>query len=254
MGQLTNSLRKMVFSLDMAKNRRAEGCFAVEGTKCVTDTWHHFSCRHLIASQAWFDRHAHEMPVEATIATHADLERMSHLATPPQVIAVYDLPRWDIASANPTGELILALDRVQDPGNLGTIVRIADWFGIRHIVCSTDTVDVFNPKVIQSTMGAISRVQVHYTDLPGYLAAQQGTPIFGTFLDGSNIYSRSLSPTGIIVMGNEGQGISDEVASLVNSRLFIPSFPAETETSESLNVGMATAITVAEFRRRQTMG
>ena len=148
------------------------------------------------------------------------------------------------------GKLTLALDGVQDPGNLGTIVRIADWFGIEDILCSMDTADIYNPKAIQATMGAIARVRLHYVDLPDMLS-QTSLPIYGTFLDGENLYDKQLSPEGIIVMGNEGKGITKEVGEKVSERLFIPSYPAQRETSESLNVAIATSIVCAEFRRRQ---
>jgi TrmH family RNA methyltransferase len=146
--------------------------------------------------------------------------------------------------------LVLALDRVQDPGNLGTIIRVADWMGVDTIIASRDTVDVFNPKVVQATMGAIARVKVHYVDLPQFLSSLTDIPIYGTFLDGTNIYTTPLSPTGIVIMGNEGQGISPEVEKLVNAKILIPSYPPERPTSESLNVATATAITLAEFRRQ----
>ncbi len=254
MTEITNRLRKMVASLDDAKVRRREQCFVAEGTKCVSDTWQHFSCRHLFATARWIDEHPSIASTTKIIqVTTADLERMTHLSTPPQVIAVYDLPSYSIEEIDLSSRLVLALDRVQDPGNLGTIIRIADWFGIDTIVCSHDTVDAFNPKVIQATMGAISRVQMVYASLPDFLRNHSDMPIYGTFLDGNDIYHRELSPTGIIVMGNEGQGISDEVATLISDRLFIPSFPPNSPTSESLNVGMATAITVAEFRRRASL-
>ena len=151
-----------------------------------------------------------------------------------------------------TQELMLALDGVQDPGNLGTICRIADWFGIENIICSQDTADIFNPKAIQATMGAISRVHVHYTDLQKYLrnASDADIPVYGTFLDGDNIYEHRLSPHGIIVMGNEGKGISAGIAQNISRRLLIPNYPPERITTESLNVAVATAITCAEFRRR----
>ena len=138
----------------------------------------------------------------------------------------------------------------QDPGNLGTIIRLADWFGIEDIFCSTGTVDVFNPKTVQATMGAIARVKVHYCDLPKLISSLKGIPVYGTFLDGNIIYSETLSANGLIVMGNEGNGISREVEALINRRLYIPNYPQERETSESLNVAIATAVVCAEFRRR----
>ena len=147
------------------------------------------------------------------------------------------------------GKRVLVLDEVQDPGNLGTIIRSAVAFNIDTIVCSMDTVDVYNPKTIQATMGALARVKLHYCDLPSFIASLKGIPVYGTFLDGDNMYEKELTPHGLIVMGNEGNGVSAEVAKLVNERLYIPNYPPQRETSESLNVAMATGIICAEFRR-----
>ena len=241
----------MVASLGNARSRREEKCFIAEGTKCVCDTWNAFKCRYLFATSAWVDAHAHELPgAQPIVVKRADMERMSQLSTPSQVLAVYELPDVKFDEASLSSNLVIALDRVQDPGNLGTIMRIADWFGITDIVCSLDTVDVYNPKVVQATMGAISRVKVHYLDLVDLIKRKTDIPVYGTFLDGRNIYETSLTPHGIVVMGNEGQGISDEIGALIKRRLYIPSYPQERPTSESLNVGMATSITIAEFRRR----
>ncbi len=252
MEELTNRVRKLVASLDDPKVRDAEGLFVAEGTKCVLDTAGAFAPRWIFATAAWTEAHGHDLRGSAsiTVVKRADLERMSHLSTPPQVMAVYERPVYEITPADIAGRLVIALDRLQDPGNLGTVMRVADWFGIDTIVCSHDTVNCFNPKVVQATMGAISRVKVVYTDLPEFLA-QCGQTVYGTFLDGDIIYNSSLGDSGVIVMGNEGRGISDDVARHVDRRLYIPSFPALRPTSESLNVGTATAITVAEFRRRQ---
>ena len=249
--ELTNNLRKMVASLGNARSRREEKCFIAEGTKCVCDTWNAFKGRYLFATSAWVDAHTHELPgAQPIVVKRADMERMSQLSTPSQVLAVYELPEAKFDEASLSSNLVIALDRVQDPGNLGTIMRIADWFGITDILCSHDTVDVYNPKVVQATMGAISRVKVHYLDLVDLIKRNTDIPVYGTFLDGRNIYETSLTPHGIVVMGNEGKGISDEVGDLIKRRLFITSYPQERPTSESLNVGMATAITIAEFRRR----
>ena len=154
------------------------------------------------------------------------------------------------------GRLTLALDDVQNPGNLGTIIRLADWFGITDIVCSEASADCFNPKVVQATMGAILRVRVHYTDLAALLskAAALGLPVCGTFLEGANIYETELKPAGIVVMGNEGRGLNDAVARTVTQKLFIPPWPADHRGSESLNVAMATGIVCAEFRRQAGTG
>ena len=143
-------------------------------------------------------------------------------------------------------------DGIQDPGNLGTIIRIADWFGINHIFCSTQTADAFSPKTIQATMGAISRVKVHYTNLVELINdLPKGTPVYGTLLDGNNIYEQELENKGLLIMGNEGNGLTPEIREKLNARLYIPSYPKDSETSESLNVGVATAILCAEFRRRK---
>ena len=146
-------------------------------------------------------------------------------------------------------QLALALDSVQDPGNLGTIIRIADWFGISTIYCSEDTADVYNPKVVQATMGSLAHINIVYCDLVELLQHYDG-PIYGTLLDGQDIYQQELSQKGIIVMGNEGNGISQRVRPLITHRLLIPNFNKNSETAESLNVAIATAITCSEFRRR----
>lgn len=251
--QITAAQRKLVASLAKAKNRRETGLFAAEGTKCVLDTIDAFRLHLLAATPAWLDEHPEVASrAECVRAVRADMERMTALSTPPPVIAVYHIPEPAEWSMTPD-ELVVALDCVQDPGNLGTIVRAADWMGVTTILASADTADIFGAKAIQATMGAVSRVRVHYCDLPSALSAlPSGTPVFGTFLGGENIYTASgLGPGGVLVMGNEGRGISDAVAATVTRRITIPSFPAGRPTSESLNVGMATAIALAEFRRRQ---
>lgn len=249
--EITQKLRKMVASLGTAKGRKEHGCFVAEGTKCVVDTWPFFSCRYLFATAEWIEQNAASLdgaqPIEAK---RADIQQMSQLTTPSSVIAVYEIPQSVLDETVVKEQLVIALDRVQDPGNLGTIMRVADWFGISYIVCSRDTVDVYNPKVVQATMGAISRVKVHYVDLPDFIARHRDVPVYGTLLDGDNIYDTPLQNHGLVVMGNEGQGLSDEVKAMVSHRLLIPSYPPERPTSESLNVGMATAITIAEFRRQ----
>ena len=187
---------------------------------------------------------------EGELISAKEMERISQLKSANSVLAVVELPKHKLSLATPSKNLVLALDRVQNPGNLGTIIRLADWFGISDIVCSEDTADCFNPKVVQATMGAILRVRVHYTNLPEWLSAQGDAKIYGTFLEGENIYSAKLDKCGVVVMGNEGQGISDEVAATVSHKLLIPPYPADRHGSESLNVSVATAVICAEFRRR----
>ena len=187
---------------------------------------------------------------EGELISEKEMERISQLKSANSVLAVVELPKHKLALADPTKNLVLCLDRIQNPGNLGTIIRLADWFGISDIVCSEDTADCFNPKVVQATMGAILRVRVHYTNLAKWLSSHKGATIYGTFLEGENIYSAQLEKSGVIVMGNEGQGISTEVAECVSHKLLIPPYPADRCGSESLNVAVATAVICSEFRRR----
>lgn len=252
--QVTASFRKLVAGLDKARTRREEHLFKAEGTKCVLDTIGAFRCEALLASDAWIGAHAGQLPAATPLmrATRADLERMTHFSTAPEVIAVYRLPEAQAFDPAVAGrELVVALDRVQDPGNLGTIARICDWFGVHSIVASSDTADIYSPKAVQATMGALSRVKVYYGPLPALLAeARRTAEVAGTFLGGDNLFTAPLPRCGVVVLGNEGSGISLEVEATVTRRLTIPSYPAGAPTGESLNVGMAAAITLAEFRRR----
>lgn len=248
----TKAQRQAVAALADAKGRRRAGLFATEGTKCVLDTIDSFELDRLFATQAWLENHnLPQKALELSVACNrGELGEMSSLTLAPDVIAVYRMPQAAVFTPEMCrGRLIVALDRVQDPGNLGTIIRTADWMGIDTIIASTDTVDCFNPKTIQATMGAISRVRVIYGDLAAMLS-DCPTEVFGTFLDGDNIYTAPLPSEAVVVMGNEGRGISPEVASKVNRRILIPSYPPERITSESLNVATATAITLSQFIAR----
>lgn len=234
---LSKAQIKWVRSLQLKKNRDAEGVFVAEGEKCVNEL-----------------RNAFELVLLATPdnATSTEIEQMSSLRTPQGTIGVFRKPSPE--TRYPTHELILALDGIQDPGNLGTIIRTCDWFGIHDILCSHDTTDCYNPKVVQATMGALARVSLHYVDLPQVLTEikAQGIPLYGTLLEGSNMYLSYAIPDkqhGVIIMGNEGNGISSAVRQHITHPLLIPSYPADAVTSESLNVGIATAIVLAEFRR-----
>ena len=225
---------KYLKSLELKKFRDQYSVFVAEGPKVVNDLKGHFELVELLEGE--------------------DADRVSFLDTPQHVFAVFKKAA-ETPIPSPQDELMLALDDVQNPGNLGTIIRLADWFGITHILCSKGCADIYNPKVVQATMGALARVQVHEVDLPQFIKdaqAQNGTdfPVYGTFLDGDNIYETSLQPHGLIVMGNEGHGISESVAAKVTHRLLIPNYPQGRETSESLNVAIATAIVCSEFRRR----
>lgn len=246
--EVTNGLIKWVFSLSQKKNREKEGCFVAEGTKCVVDTLDHFNCKYLFATKKWIEDYRGQINTEIVEVSRLQMDRMSMLKTASSVLAVYEIPKKQDA-VDLKKQLVLVLDGVQDPGNLGTIMRVADWFGVRHIFCSNDTVDVYNPKTVQATMGAISRVAVRYCDLPDLFVQYPELPVFGTFLDGDNIYSQKLTQSGFVVMGNEGNGISRDVEECVTQKLLIPSYPVGVPTSESLNVGTATAIVLSEFRR-----
>lgn len=250
---LSKGKLKYIHSLEMKKYRNELNAFVAEGNKLVADMLHAFECELILAKPSWMATQGDIPTKELLEADDEDIRKASFLKTPQDVLAVFKRPAWSLAEADPASSLVLALDGIQDPGNLGTIIRLADWFGIEHIVCSLDTADVFSPKTVQATMGALAHVKVHYTDLAVYLKMQteKQIPLFGTFLDGENMYTKELSANGIIVMGNEGNGIRPEIEELIDQKLYIPSFPPERETSESLNVAIATAVICAEFRRRQ---
>lgn len=251
---LSKAKIKLIQSLELKKKRREERLFVAEGPKVVGDLLPYFTCRLIVASNSWLEQHPHIKADEVIEATTDELRKASFLKAPQDVLALFELPDSPTPDNISYKELCLALDDIQDPGNLGTIIRVADWFGIRHIFCSIGTTDAYSPKTVQASMGAVARVQMHYVDLPQYLSAVRSnhpqTPIYGTFLEGSNIYNEPLSTSGIIVMGNEGNGISDPVKQTVSHKLFIPNYPEGCVTSESLNVAIATAITCSEFRRR----
>ena len=245
---MTKSEIQFVRSLADKRARTEEGVFIAEGEKLIGEILASpLRVRRLYALEGVFDRSA-----EAEIVSTNEMERISQLKTANNSLAVVEIPHHRLTAVDASRSLVLALDRVQNPGNLGTIIRLADWFGIGDIVCSAECADCFNPKVVQATMGAIIRVRVHYTDLAAWLAGQKaaGVPTYGTFLDGENIYSATLSAGGVIVMGNEGRGIGDECAASITRRLFIPPYPADRQGSESLNVAIATAVICSEFRRR----
>jgi len=248
---LSKNKIKYIQSLKDKKGRAEHGVFVAEGNKMVGELLHSIPCQLLVATSGFLENNSVPQVGELIEATEDELCKASFLKTPQQVLGIFVIPSWDSQKVDWAGSLSLMLDGIQDPGNLGTIIRLADWYGIRHIICSPDTADVYNPKVVQATMGALARVQVHYMDLPEWLAAHSGIPVYGTFLDGENMYGQTLSASGVIVMGNEGNGIRPEVAEYISRRLFIPIFPPGSQSSESLNVAVATAIVCAEFRRRE---
>ena len=236
---------KFVRSLQQKKYRDESGCFVAEGEKCVGELMGHFAVRMLFRVED---------------VTAVQLEQLSSLRSPNGPVAVFYQRREPLpVPADVSDKLVLVLDGIQDPGNLGTIIRTADWFGVRHVICSADTADCYNPKVVQSTMGALARVHVYYTDIVDFISdykmSNPHLPVYGTLLEGRDMYDTGAivrddaSCVGIVVMGNEGKGISQTVRQLVTHPLRIPSFPKGEPTSESLNVAIATAVTLAELRR-----
>lgn len=244
---------KYIRSLELKKNRNKEGKFVAEGFKVVDDLLALQPADLIVATQEWLHGKHLADQTEVIEVTEEELKKVSFLQHPQQVLAVFRQATSGDYSIN-TSELSLALDGVQDPGNLGTIIRIADWFGITHIYCSQDTADVYNPKVVQATMGSIARVKVEYGNLLALVESLPAdVPVYGTLLDGDNIYQQTLENRGLIVMGNEGKGISPALAKKVNHRLLIPNFPEGRATADSLNVAIATAITCSEFRRTKSL-
>ena len=247
---LTKNKIKLIRSLDKKKYRNETSCFLAEGNKLVADMLPFFECECLVARASWLATQGDIRTKELILAEEGDIEKVSLLKTPQEVLAVFRQPQYVLDKETLKNGLSLVLDGIQDPGNLGTIIRLADWFGINRVICSLDSADVYNPKTIQATMGAIARVQVFYVSLSEWLSDIKDIPVFGTFLNGKNIYKEELPSYGLIVMGNEGKGISPSVEKQITQRLYIPNYPPETESTESLNVATATAIVCSEFRRR----
>ena len=239
---------KYVHQLELKKFRKQEGLFIAEGHKVVGDMLKAgYTPKQLYATAEWI---AANPVAGATEVTNDELTKLSLQQHPQQVLALFPIPQAQPNLSLLNSNLSILLDNVQDPGNLGTIIRIADWFGIDTIFCSEGTVDAWNPKVVQATMGSIARVHLIYIDAMQLLdSLPKDFPVYGTFLDGENIYTQELAQQGLIVMGNEGNGISDVVRARVTHKLLIPDFH-KGPTADSLNVAIATAITCSEFRRR----
>lgn len=236
---ITKKELKLIKSLSQKKVRQQEQLFIVEGVKGIREFLDsEFELYQLFATDSIFD-------VDAKLISARDLDRISALKTPNTALAIFRIPQPKPVIDS---SLILALDDVRDPGNLGTIIRLCDWFGIEQLVCSSETVDCYNSKVVQASMGSLTRVQIVYTDLQHYLE-QSNLEIFGTFMDGSNIYSEVLPEKGIIVMGNEANGISPKIEGLVSKKIGIPRF-GQIRVTESLNVATAAAIVLSAFKGR----
>lgn len=239
---LSKNQIKLINSLQQKKYRFKHGFFVAEGIKVVEEFLNsNYELEKLFCTdEVYFIDHKDKLQV----ISGAELKKISSLSSPNKVLAVFKMP-----SSTPIQSkgLIVALDGVNDPGNLGTIIRLCDWFGVNELICSNNTVDCYNSKVIQSTMGSLTRVAVHYVDLPVFLS-ETSLPVFGAFMDGENVYKANLPTEGILVMGNEANGIRNQVVEVVTNRISIPRFGAVQKT-ESLNVATATAILLNEFRR-----
>lgn len=239
---VSKSQIKLIKSLSQKKFRNAHGLFVVEGIKGIKEFLN--SDYELVSIYSTGE----SFNIQEKLFTRIDeleLKKISSLKTPQKALAVFKIPN---AKEPELSGLTIALDGIRDPGNLGTIIRLCDWFGIKNLICSRDTVDCYNPKVVQASMGSLTRVKIHYLNLKDLLAENHDLPIFGTLLEGENIYTKKLPGSGIIILGNEANGISPEIQSYITQSLNIPQFGHRQET-ESLNVATATAIVLSEFRR-----
>ena len=234
---------KLIISLQQKKFRQANQLFVAEGVKVIQELLQSNSVlEHLYVTENIFETVDSS---KKTTISNADLKKISSLSTANNCLALFKIPSSQKINAD---DLIVALDAIRDPGNLGTIIRLCDWFGIKELVCSNETVDVYNPKVVQATMGSIARVNVSYLNLNLFLKESK-QEVFGTFMDGKNVYQEKLPAKGILVLGNEANGISQEIEKLVTNRIAIPRF-GDLQKTESLNVATATAIFLSEFRRK----
>ncbi len=252
---LSHSQIKYVQSLQQKKFRRQYGVFLAEGEKIISELLQsHFEMEGVYALADWLQENSHQIPdgLKVFETSQKDLERISGLKTPNKVLAVVKTPTDESAPTSQKG-LSLVLDKVQDPGNLGTIIRTADWFGIRQVICSPDTAEVFSPKVVQASMGSFLRVRVYYTELKPFLEKAAGeTPIYGAFLEGEDLWEVEVKNKGILVIGNESKGISPEVAALVQKKVRIHGGkkPGKPDAAESLNASVAAGILMAWLSRK----
>lgn len=246
---LSNNKIKYIRSLKEKKYRNLHNTFVAEGVKVIIDLLKTCECQLIAALPEILHAYPELKAEEVILASNDELKKATLLKTAPPIIAVFHQRSLNINNIEIDNKLSIVLDGVQDPGNVGTIIRIADWFGIESVICSEDCADIFNPKTVQATMGSLARVSVTYTDLKKLLD-QSRLPVYGTLLSGKNIYSEQLSDKGLIIMGSEGKGISDEIAKYINYKLYIPEYPIGSDSPDSLNVAVATAIVCSEFRRR----
>ncbi len=248
---------KLIRSLKDKKNRNRHGLFIVEGDKTVKELLlSDWKVHSLYATEEWLKENPVKGDFDVFPVNESTLRRISLLKTPNHVLALSHLKEADPGKISCHGNLTLVLDNVQDPGNLGTLVRVCDWFGIRYIICSENCADIYNPKVVQSAMGSIFRVKVGYTCLKRFFSSPQNKkiPVYGAFLDEESIYSHTLGKSGFILLGNESRGISPAISGMVDFRITIPSAAYSGDSSESLNVAVAGGIIISEFRRKHFFG
>lgn len=252
---LSKHLTNVIQNLEKRKYREKYNAFKVEGGKLVNELlFSGLTIEHLLALPAWIEQNQAIIGQYDVIpVTEDEMARVSNFQSIPEVIAIAQIPRNAALPTDIQTSLSVILNGIQDPGNLGTILRVCDWFGIRYVFCDAACAGVYNPKTVQASMGAVFRVKVFYTDLVELISRYTSPdfPCHGTFLHGENIYRTSLSSRGFIVMGNEGQGISPDIERLVSHRLTIPSFARSERSTESLNVGVATGIILSEFKRTE---
>lgn len=250
----TNKI-KLYRSLQEKKYRDLEGLYIAEGAKMVLEAIKNNSQQisAIICTDAQAEKYSSLLPDKTFITNYSNLKKISSLKTPQEVLAVLNKPIHPVLNFKDIDTLVLALEDIRDPGNMGTIIRLADWFGVKDIICSLQCVDCFNPKSVQATMGSIFRVRIHYLDLPLYLNQLDSkvAKIYGTALDGENIYTQKLQQASIVIMGNESTGLSEDIRKKLNTRLLIPHASTKSDFSESLNVSVATALVLGEFRRQQ---
>jgi TrmH family RNA methyltransferase len=250
---ITNNQIKYLKQLQQKKCRDTEGLFLVEGIKLVNEaiTYHFTEIKTILSTKEALNQLKRNNDNIVNVVPFEIIKRISALKTPQPAIAIIHIPQHQKLSQIKRNEIIIALDKIRDPGNLGTIIRLADWFGVENIICSKESVDCFNPKVVQASMGAIFRVKIHYYDLTEFLKSHNEVCTYGTMLEGENIYNVELELPGIILMGNESEGISKELLKYINKSINIPNFSINHAKSESLNVSIATSIALSEIRRKQ---
>ena len=251
---LSKQITKIIQNLEKKKFREKYNLFKIEGEKLVAELLRSPLAVHaIIAYPEWIQANGHLLGKNQVLETdEKGMKAISNFQSLPHVMALAEIPNHPYHPDEVAGTLSLVLNGIQDPGNLGTILRIADWFGVSHLLCDRDCASIYNPKCVQASMGAIFRVHAYYLDLPAAIRQlkAKGMPVFGTFLDGENIYTSPLPSQGLIIMGNEGKGIAEDIGKLADFRLTIPNFTPAGASSESLNVGVATGIILSEFKRR----